>query len=114
MEEAGGLLCGTTFPGETKLRAIVKRFHHIIWVLSAAVMTAMPLAEHARAQSGLLGNLQRSRDALLTQRGELQDASSRIGSQINELQRQQERVDAYLRDTDRALQNVESALRSSP
>ncbi|HEY9714635.1 MAG TPA: hypothetical protein V6C72_14300 [Chroococcales cyanobacterium] len=66
----------------------------------------------ARAESRLVNDLLRSRDALVEQRQELEQASDRIAAQIADLQRKQVRIDAYLRDTDHALRNVDSSLRS--
>ena len=91
----------------------MKRFRLIISLVIWTVFLAMPLAETAKADTDLMNNLQRSRDALLRQRGELQDADARIGAQISELGQQQSRVEAYLRDTDSALRNVESAMRGN-
>jgi len=71
------------------------------WVGSAA--TAL--------DSGVYDNLNRSRDALLTQRKNLQDASDRLNRRIAELQRQLDSVNSYLRDTDNAIRDVESALK---
>ncbi len=61
----------------------------------------------------VVANLKRSRDALLTQKTELESATHRIDEQVAELHRQHEQLDAYLRDTDRALRDVETALKVS-
>ena len=61
----------------------------------------------------VVANLKRSRDALLTQKTELENAEHRIDEQVIELHRQREQLDAYLRDTDRALRDVETALKVS-
>jgi hypothetical protein len=72
------------------------------------------LATKSFAQgSTLAGNLFRSRDALLTQKSELESASDRIDKQMAELARQQDRIQNYLRDTDRALKDIDIALRET-
>ena len=71
------------------------------WVGSAA--TAL--------DSGVYNNLNRSRDALLTQRKNLQDAADNLNRRIGDLQRQLDSVNSYLRDTDSAIRDVDSALR---
>lgn len=61
--------------------------------------------------AGVWDNLNRSRDALLTQRQNLQTAADSLNKRISELQRQLDSVNAYLRDTDSAIRDVESAMK---
>lgn len=78
------------------------------------ILSSLWLGGSATASdSEVVYNLKRSRDALLTQRSELVNASYRISGQITQLQQQMDRVNAYLRDTDVALRDVESALRDA-
>ena len=56
-------------------------------------------------------NLQRSRDALLSQRQELQSAYDRVTAQIDNLNQSLNRIDSYLRQTDQSIRDVESALK---
>ncbi|HEY9784307.1 MAG TPA: hypothetical protein V6D17_02825 [Candidatus Obscuribacterales bacterium] len=64
-------------------------------------------------ESDVVYNLRKSRDALLSQRQELLNASARISQQILQLQQQNDRINAYLRDTDAALRDVEISLRTA-
>lgn len=64
-------------------------------------------------ESDVVYNLRKTRDALLTQRNELSNASYRISAQIAQLQQQLDRINAYMRDTDAALRDVETSLRSA-
>lgn len=61
--------------------------------------------------AGVIDNLNRSRDALLTQRKNLQTAADSLNTRIAELQRQLDSVNSYLRDTDAAVRDVESAMK---
>jgi septal ring factor EnvC (AmiA/AmiB activator) len=86
----------------------------LVAVFAVCMLAAGPWTQKLLAQgSDLSGNLFRSRDALLKQRSELQDASNRIDQQLAELSRQQDRIHEYLRDTDRALNDIDVALRST-
>ncbi|MBX3138338.1 hypothetical protein KF707_19065 [Candidatus Obscuribacterales bacterium] len=61
--------------------------------------------------SEVLNNLNRTRDALLDQRRNLQQRYDAISQKINELNRQLDVVNSYLRDTDRNIRDVEDALK---
>lgn len=63
--------------------------------------------------SQVLGDLQYSRNALLRQRSELEEACSRKESQMADLQRDIGRLRAYMQDTDHALRNIDAALREN-
>lgn len=56
-------------------------------------------------------NLQRSRDALLSQRDHLQQEAAQVASQIDSLQRRLQAINDSLRDNDAALRDVERAMR---
>ncbi len=58
----------------------------------------------------LYDSLQRSRDALLGQREELQRARSDALSQIDRLNQKVQRIDAYLRQIDDSLRDVNDSL----
>ena len=82
---------------------------------AAAFLTlAILLIEAAAAYDPRIEqDLRRSRDALLTQKDELERAGNSIDDKVSELQKQRERIDYYLRDTDRALRNIDAALRNN-
>jgi cell division protein FtsB len=61
--------------------------------------------------SGVYDNLNRSRDALLSQREHLEQTADSLNKRIAQLQQQLDSVNSYLRDTDRAIRDVDSALR---
>lgn len=63
--------------------------------------------------SEVVFNLKKTRDALLTQRDNLSNASYRVSTQIAQLQQQLDRINAYMRDTDAALRDVEVSLRTA-
>lgn len=56
-------------------------------------------------------NLNKSRDALLDQRRELQRAYDDTAKQIDMLNQKQQRIDSYLKQVDKAIRDVEDALR---
>jgi len=57
------------------------------------------------------GNLERSRDALLSQRDHLQQEAAAITRQIDSLERRLQAINDSLRDNDAALRDVERAMR---
>jgi prefoldin subunit 5 len=63
--------------------------------------------------NSVINNLKRTREALLSQKSNLEGSADRLGQRIDELQRQLDSVNAYLRDTDRALRDVDQAISSS-
>ncbi|HEY9677362.1 MAG TPA: hypothetical protein V6C76_05110 [Drouetiella sp.] len=58
----------------------------------------------------ILNSLNRSRDALLTQRSHLQQAADDTRARIGELQTKLDSINSYLSDTDKAIRDVEAAL----
>jgi len=64
----------------------------------------------AAVDNTVIDNLKRSRDALLTQRQNLQESADAISRRIDELQHQLDSVNSYLRDTDSAIHDVDGAL----
>ena len=58
-------------------------------------------------------SLQRSRDALLAQRGELQRAYNDVAGQVDKLQARMSRIDSYLKQVDMSLRDVEDAMRKT-
>ena len=88
------------------------RLHSRAKTIGCALIAAVMWAGSATAlDSHIYDNLQRSRDALLTQRNHLQQTADDISRKIDALQRQQDTVNSYLRDTDNALHDVDEALR---
>jgi len=55
-------------------------------------------------------NLQRTRDALLGQRSELQTAKNEVLGQIDKLNQKVGRIDQYLKQVDDSLKDVDAAL----
>lgn len=56
-------------------------------------------------------NLQKSRDALIDQKRELQRAYDDTGKQIDSLNQRLQRIDSYMKQVDKALKDVDEALR---
>lgn len=59
----------------------------------------------------VFNNLNKSRDALLDQRRELQRAYDDTARQIDLLNQKQQRIDSYLKQVDKAIRDVDDALR---
>jgi uncharacterized protein YlxW (UPF0749 family) len=76
-------------------------------ILLPVVIVSMAIAY----DSMVVDRLERSRDALLDQKTQLEESDQRLGETIDELNRKRDRVQTYLRDTDKALMEVELALR---
>ena len=55
-------------------------------------------------------SLQRSRDALISQKAELERARNDVGGQIDRLQAKYDRINLYLKQVDSSLRDVEDAL----
>lgn len=79
-------------------------------VLSLSVPFA-PNQSSSAYQDYVYANLQKSRDALLDQRRELQRAYDDTGKQIDVLQQKLQRIDNYLKQVDKALRDVDDALK---
>ncbi len=61
--------------------------------------------------SSVEADLKSTRDALIKQRADIEEAIDRKAGQVASLQADIDRLRAYLRDTDHALTNVDAALR---
>ncbi len=71
----------------------------------------MPLSPGASGYDPYVyDNLQRSRDALLSQKTELQRAYNDVASQVDKLQTKLTRLDSYLRQVDSSIKDVDNAL----
>jgi hypothetical protein len=57
-------------------------------------------------------NLQKSRDALLSQRAELERNRGELLAQLDRIQQKIARVDTYLRQVDGSIKDVDEALRA--
>lgn len=81
-------------------------FSLILPVFSTSFLTAVN-AHTSRVES----DLKSTRDALIKQRADIEEAIDRKASQVTSLQAEIDRLRAYLRDTDHALSSVDAALR---
>ena len=89
-------------------------------LIDGAYLTGRDLAQIRQGESDVLDAVQmtgrhqvrldRSRDALLTQKDHLQTTADELGQRIDALQKQLDTVNSYLRDTDNALRDVNQAL----
>lgn len=89
-----------------------KRLLVSLMVLSALVPFAN---QHSSAyvDQTVYDNLKKSRDALLAQQGELQQAYDDTNKQIDALQAKLGRIDAYMKQVRSALKDVEDAMGSA-
>lgn len=79
---------------------------------TAGLMLAMiPSQPGSSYDPYVYDNLKKSRDALLSQRDELQRALYDVNQQIGRLQSRQSRLDSYVKQVDQSLRDVEDALR---
>jgi ABC-type transporter Mla subunit MlaD len=89
---------------------------HRAW-LCVALLVGLTVAPRAACapnyDSYLLDNLNRSRDALLSQQAELKRASNEVKEEIEKLNQRLTRIDQYLRQVDTALNDVEAAMRQA-
>ncbi len=91
---------------------IASRHHWLHYLVTGIVLITDVFTLGAMAYDGQVeANLKRSRDALHTQKTELENATHRIDTQILELRKQRDELQSYLQDTERALRNVELALK---
>jgi uncharacterized membrane-anchored protein YhcB (DUF1043 family) len=79
--------------------------------LATLVITGTPLAK--AYDPSVYNNLAKSRDALLSQRQDLQAAYDRVTQQLDQLNQSLTRLDSYLKQTDQSLRDVESAMRQA-
>jgi peptidoglycan hydrolase CwlO-like protein len=85
------------------------------FLLGALVATlALTITPRAKAYDpSVYNNLQKSRDALLSQKQDLQAAYDRITQQIDTLNQSLIRLDSYLRQTDQSIRDVDNAIRQA-
>lgn len=76
-------------------------------------MLLFSTSQTSRAQSNIYSNLERSRDALLSQQAELQKAYDDTRKQIDNLNGRLNRIDSYLRQINSALKDVEDVMRTA-
>jgi peptidoglycan hydrolase CwlO-like protein len=84
--------------------------------LLGALLTLLVISGSPKAKAydpTVYNNLQRSRDALLSQRQDLQTAYDQVTQQIDQLNQKLNRIDSYLRQTDQSLRDVESAMKQT-
>jgi hypothetical protein len=82
-------------------------------LVAAAAGTLFPLLPGASYDHTVYNNLQKSRDALIAQRTDLEHAHDEVEKQIDNLQTRQTRLDQYLRQVNSALRDVDDALRGT-
>lgn len=80
--------------------------------VGAASLVAMTAGSSSGYDNYVYENLQRSRDALLGQRAELQHARTEVLASIDRLQQKVVRIDAYLKQVDDSVRDVDDALRN--
>lgn len=82
---------------------------------TGAALTVLLFTLGASKSSGydayVYENLSRSRDALLSQRAELERTRNDVSSQIDRLQQKMARIDQYLRQVDGSIRDVEDAMK---
>lgn len=75
----------------------------------------LPLSPSQRSSAAyddyVYNNLQKSRDALVDQKRELQRAYDETSKQIEALNQKLQRIDAYMKQVDKAMRDVDEALR---
>ena len=84
--------------------------HLLTTITLATVLSLFNIGPSLGYDTYLYNNLQRSRDALLGQRAELERAHSEVFGQIDRLQAKAARIDSYLKQVDDSLRNVDGAL----
>ncbi len=62
-------------------------------------------------ESYVVGNLSKTRDALLDQRSHLASKMDEIKRKMNDLDKQLTIIEGYMRDTDRAINDIDAAIR---
>lgn len=85
-------------------------------LLITAAMVGLLFAASTEKSSGydqyVYENLQKSRDALLSQRADLERNRGELLAQIDRLQQKVARIDQYLRQVDGSLRDVDGALKA--
>lgn len=83
-------------------------------LLSGLALSLIVIGVDARSSLGydsyIYDNLQRSRDALLGQRAELERARNDVSKQVDLLNAKLNRIDVYLREVDNSIKDVNDAL----
>lgn len=74
-------------------------------------LTSISLSGVNAHSSGVESDLKSTRDALIRQRADIEEAIDKKATQVANLQSDIDRLRAYLRDTDHALSSVDAALR---
>ncbi len=95
------------------MRSPIARLSTRLMLSTAAgiVLSTMPTQPSSSYDSYVYENLKKSRDALLSQRDELQRAMSDTDQAIGRLQSKQTRLDSYIKQVNQSLRDVEDALR---
>ncbi|MCW5823177.1 MAG: hypothetical protein KIT34_10265 [Cyanobacteria bacterium TGS_CYA1] len=91
-----------------------KKSQLIAWTgfsLLLSVFITFSLSSVNAHSSGVESDLKSTRDALLRQRADIEEAIDKKAGQVASLQSEMDRLRAYLRDTDHALSSVDAALR---
>jgi len=77
----------------------------------SALMIVFAMVSQTFAAALAYDDLERSRDALLSQRDHLQQEAAQVASQIDSLQRRLQAINDSLRDNDANLRDIERAMR---
>lgn len=91
-----------------------KKSQLMAWIgfsLLLSVLATFSLTGVNAHSSGVESDLKSTRDALIRQRADIEEAIDKKAGQVANLQSEIDRLRAYLRDTDHALSSVDAALR---
>jgi hypothetical protein len=88
-----------------------RRLRMLLVLFAVAAGMIYPALPGATYDVTVYNNLMKSRDALIAQRGELQQAHDDVDKQVDLLQAKQNRLDSYLRQVNSALRDVDEALK---
>lgn len=89
----------------------IKKSQLAAWTGLFLLLSVLFITRVNAHSSGVESDLKNTRDALVKQRSDLEEAIDRKATQVANLQTDIDRLRAYLRDTDHALSNVDAALR---
>lgn len=89
----------------------IKKAQLAVWTGLFLFLSVLFISKVNAHSSGVESDLKSTRDALVKQRSDLEEAIDRKATQVATLQSDIDRLRAYLRDTDHALSNVDAALR---
>lgn len=91
-----------------------KRSQLLAWtgfsLMLSVLFTSLLTGVNAHS-SGVESDLKSTRDALIKQRADIEEAIDKKAGQVANIQSEIDRLRAYLRDTDHALSSVDAALR---